>query len=236
MKTTDADTALVAAVVDSANLKSDRALGIDIGSGDFLENRVEQRNHVHVAVISLVTGIAVNGRSVDDGEVKLFVGSAKFDHQIEHLVDGAFRVGVGTVDLVHDDDDAQAAFQSMGQNETRLRLGALVSVNDEQCAIGHVQNALDLAAEVGMARGVDDVDLHALVRNSNVLGKDGDAALTFLIVRVQNAFLDFLILTECVRGPQKTVNQGGFAVINVGDDCNVAQILLLHSCFFPSMF
>ena len=124
----------------------------------------------------------------------------------------------------------------MGQNETRLRLGALVSVNDEQRAIGHVQNALNLAAEVGMARGIDDVDLHALVRNGDVLGKDGDAALTFLIVRVQNAFLDFLILTEYVRGPQKTVNQGGFAVVNVGDNCNVTQILLLHSCFFPSMF
>lgn len=40
-----------------------------------------------------------------------------------------------------------------------------------------MQNALDLATEVSVARSINHVDLDALVLNGDVLGKDGDAAL-----------------------------------------------------------
>src|SRR2546426_8810766 len=41
----------------------------------------------------------------------------------------------------------------------------------------HSQHALDLAAEIGMAGGVDDVDLDPPIADRGGLGQDGDALL-----------------------------------------------------------
>ena len=229
VQTADADTTLIAAVVDGADLQGHRTLGVNIGARDLVDDGVEQRDHIHVAVIGLQAGVTVDRGSVHHGEVKLLVGSTQLDHQVEHLVHSPLGIGVGAVDLVHDDHNAQAALKSMGKHETRLRLGSLISVHDKEGAVGHVQHALDLAAEVGMAGGVDDVDLDVLVVNGDVLGQDGDTALALLIVGVQNALLHFLVLTEHVGRPQQAVDQRGLTMVDVRDDGNVAKAFLLHT-------
>ena len=236
MQATNADATFVAAVVDGAHLHRNRAISVDVGRRNFLQNGIEQRNHVHIAVVVFITSVAIHGRSVDNREIELLVGSAKLDHEVEYLVDGGFGVGVGAVDFVHDNHDAQAGLESVRKHETRLGLGALICVDDEQSAVGHVQHALDLTAEVGVARGVDDVDLHALVVDGDVLRQNGDAALTFLIIRVEHALLDLLILAEHVGCAQKAVDHRGFAMVDVRDDCHVAKVFLLHLVFFPVLF
>ena len=70
----------------------------------------------------------------------------------------------------------------MLQNEAGLGHGALEGVDDEQSTVSHVQNALYLAAEVSVTRGVDDVDLHVLVGDGDVLGKDGDTTFFLQII------------------------------------------------------
>ena len=116
----------------------------------------------------------------------------------------------------------------MTQDETRLRHRALERVHDQQGAVGHVQHAFHLAAEIGMARRVDDVYLHVLVRDGNVLGEDRDPALAFLVVAVQNALGNLLVLAEHARCVQQPVDDGGLAVIDVCDDGHVAYVVLLH--------
>ena len=70
----------------------------------------------------------------------------------------------------------------MRKNETGLGLGAFISINNEQCAICHVENALHLATKVGMTGGVDNVDLSILVMDGDVLRENGNAALALLII------------------------------------------------------
>lgn len=65
----------------------------------------------------------------------------------------------------------------MTQHEAGLGHGALKGVDQQQGAVGHTQHALDLAAKVGVARSVDDVDLNVLVLDRDVLGENRDAAL-----------------------------------------------------------
>ena len=228
LQAADADTAFVAAVVNRANLKGHRTVDVNVGAGDLVDDGIEQGNHVHVAVVGVVAGIAVYRRSVYHGEVELFVGCAKLNHKVEHLVYRSIGVRVRAVDLVHNHHDAQAALEGVGKNEAGLGLRALVRINDEQGAIGHVQNALYLATEVGVARRVDNVDLDALVMNGNVLRENGDAALTFLIVGVKHALGNFLVLAEYVRRPEQAVDQGGFTVVNVRNDSHIADVFLFH--------
>ena len=122
----------------------------------------------------------------------------------------------------------------MFQHETRLGHGPLERVHDKQRAVGHVEHALHLAAEVGVARRIDDVDFHPVVRDRDVLRQDGDAALALLVVAVQHALFHLLVFAEYARRVQQPIDDGGFAVVDVRDDGNVANVLLLHGspvCF-----
>ena len=117
----------------------------------------------------------------------------------------------------------------MAQHEPGLGHGALKRIDQQQGAVGHAQHALYLAAEVGMARGVEDVDLHTLVLDGDILGQDGDAALALLVVGVQHALLHLLVGTEGIRCTQQFIDHRGLAVVNVSDYRDVPQVLYTHT-------
>ena len=135
---------------------------------------------------------------------------------------------VGAVDLVDNDDDAMTQLQRAGKDEARLRHGALGGVDEQDDAVDHLEDTLDLAAEVGMARGIDDVDLGVAVADGGVLGKDGDAALALKVVGVHDAVDDLLIFAVDAALLEHLVDQRGLAVVNVGNDGYVAKLFVLH--------
>ena len=73
-----------------------------------------------------------------------------------------------------------------------------------------------------MARGVDDIDLDALVVYRGVLSQNGNAALTLDVAGVHDALLYHLIFAESTSLLEHLVNQSGLAVVNVRDDGDVA--------------
>ncbi len=97
-----------------------------------------------------------------------------------------------------------------------------------------LQDALDLAAEVGVAWRVDDVDLGAAHLQGDVLGQDGDAALALQGVGVEDQTVltahepvEFAV-AEQAGLPHHLIDQGGFAVIDVGDNGHVTDIVSFH--------
>src|SRR2546425_1078958 len=83
--------------------------------------------------------------------------------------------------------------------------------------------------EIGVPGCVDDVDVDAAIGDGRVLRHDGDALLALEIDRVHDPFGDGLVLAEEPRLPQHGVDEGGLAVIDVGDDRDVANgVALLH--------
>ena len=56
------------------------------------------------------------------------------------------------------------------------------------------------------------------------LGQDGDAALFFEIVRIHHAFGDALVLAEGAGLLEQAVDERGLAMVDVGDDGDVAQL------------
>ena len=110
------------------------------------------------------------------------------------------------------------------EHVARLRHGALVGVHQQQHRVHHAEHPLDLAAEVGVAGGVDDVDEVVLPLHRAVLGADGDAALALEVVAVHHALVDVRVLAEHVRGAEDAVDQRRLAVVDVGDDGEVADL------------
>ena len=227
----DTDAANEVGVVDGHTLHGQGRGLVNLGRGHVVDDHIEQRVHVHIAVLGIMTGKAVDAAGVDDvlhGKLELVVGGAQVGHKVEAVVVGLLGVSTRTINLVDDDHDLEAGVDSVTQHEAGLGHGALKGVDQQQGAVGHTQHALDLAAKVGVARGVDDVDLNVLVLDRDVLGENRNAALTLLVVRVQDAVLDLLVGTEGVRGTQELVDHRRLAVVDVGDDGDVPQIVYAH--------
>ena len=86
------------------------------------------------------------------------------------------------------------------------------------------EDALHLAAEIGVAGRVDDIDAHVLPGDRGRLGHDGDAALFFEIVRIHDALGDALILAKRAGLLEQPVDERGLAVVDMGDDRDIAQL------------
>ena len=156
----DGDPADVLGEVERRAEHLQRAVGVDLGAGDLLDDQVEQGLDVpSVAPAGRAEAKPALARGEDVGEVELLLVGAEFDEGVEDLVEDLVRPGVGPVDLVDDHDRPELVRERLAQHELRLRHRPLEGVDQHEGAVGHLQGPLDLAAEVGVAGGVDDVDL-----------------------------------------------------------------------------
>ena len=159
----------------------------------------------------------------------LLVIIQQVQEQVVGLLHDFWDSSVAAVDLVDHKDDWQFLGQSLAEHEAGLGKRTLRGVDQEQHPIDHLQATLNFAAEVGVARRVDDVDgdgrtVRQPVTYGGVLGEDGDALLSLQVHRVQHPFLDSLADAKRPRLPEHRVDQGGLAMVDVGDDRYVPQI------------
>ena len=148
------------------------ASSLALGGGTSVDDGLEEGVHALVRVgVGVADDPALQGRAVDHREVGLVVGGAQFEEEVEGLVEGAVRVGVGAVDLVDHHDGAQAQAQRPHEHVAGLRHGAFVGVHQQQHRVDHGEHALHLAGEVGVAGRVDDVDEVAVPLDRAVLGR-----------------------------------------------------------------
>ena len=191
---------------------------------DRVHQHVHQRLQRRARVGRRERGAAGPGVRVDDRELDLVLGRAEVDEQLVDLVDDLGDARVRPVDLVDHEDHRQPALERLAQHEARLRQRALGRVDEQQHAVDHRQPALHLAAEVGVAGRVDDVELDAAVADRGVLGQDRDALLTLEVHRVHHAVVDVLVLPERAGLPQHGVDERRLAVVDVGDDRDVSEV------------
>ncbi len=86
-----------------------------------------------------------------------------------------------------------------------------------------------------MTRSIDDVDLGVLVMYGGVFGQNGNTALPLQIVGVHDAIHDLLIFAVYAALLEHLVHQGGFSVVNMGDDGYISQIIhVLHIQIYQS--
>jgi len=150
------------------------------------------------------------------------------DDALDLLLD-AVRIGRGEVDLVdHRHNGEVVVDREIGVGE-RLRLDALRGVDDQERSFAGGKAARDLVGEIDVAGGVDEVELVrlavvGLVEETDGAGLDGDAALA-LEVHVVEDLVHHLALGEGVGAFEDAVGQGRLAVVDVGDDGEVADAL-----------
>ena len=175
-------------------------------------------------------GVALVRTGEDVREIGQFVVGAQFKEQLERFVEHFVRPGVGAVDLVDDHNRLQPAFERLAQHEASLRHRAFGRIDEHQGSVGHVQHPLDLATEIGVARGIDEINLHPPIVDGDVFGQDRDAALVFQIIGVENTLAHQLARTVLAALAKHAIDQGCFAVIDVSNDRQVANIASAVGC------
>jgi hypothetical protein len=100
-------------------------------------------------------------------------------------------------------------------------------IDDQQHAVDHVHDAFDFAAEIGVARSIDDVNVVILVFKGGVFGANGNALLAFEVHGVHDPFLvgDGLVGAESTRLLQQAIDKRCFPMINMGNDGDITNML-----------
>jgi hypothetical protein len=187
-------------------------------------HQIEQRRHA--LILRPVGGgrhPAFLGGAVEDGKIELFLAGIEGGKEVEHFVHDHGRPRIRPVHLVDHHNGLEADLERLGHHELGLRQRALGGVHQDQRAVHHVEDALHFAAEIGMAWGVDDVDAGAVPVDRGDLGENGDAAFAFEIVGIHRPFRHALVLAEGAGLLQQAIDQSGLAMVDVGDDRQVAQ-------------
>ena len=220
--TANADNAQEAVVVQCRDLHLERTVTVYSWCWYVVDDRLVQRGHVfsHVGVVK--TSNTVQGRGVNHFEVQLFFGSTQVVEQVEDLVQNPVRTRAWTVNLVDHHDWTQAGFESLLGHETGLRHRAVLSVNQQQNGVNHRHYAFNFAAEVGVARGIHDVDVVAVPVDGGVFRQNGNTALFLLVVGVHHALVVELVALQGAGLTQEFVYQGGLTMVNVSNDGDVA--------------
>ena len=175
--------------------------------------------------MNLAHGEPVLRARVNDREIELLVVRLQLDEEIENHVEHLVRARVFAIDFIDHDDRFHLVLKRLAQNETRLRLRSIVRVHHEQNAIHHLHDALDFAAKIRVTRRVDDVHAIAVPLESGVLGPNGDPFFALQIHRIHHSLLDLLIGAEGAGLAQELVDERGLAVVDVGNDGNVTNLI-----------
>ena len=110
----------------------------------------------------------------------------------------------------------------------RLRLDALGAVDHQKRAFDRAHGAGDLVGEIDVTGGVDQVEHILLAIQGGVVDPDGlrldrDAALALDVHAVEH-LLFHVAQGHGVRLLDKTIGEGGFPVVDVRDDGEIADV------------
>jgi hypothetical protein len=161
----DAQAAEVARIIERAHLELQRAFDVALGLRNRAQDGLEQGTHrpafagAALRLRDVERGPALQRRGIHHRKVELVVVGAELVEEVERLIHDPLGTRAGAIDLVDDHDGLQSLLEGLHGDETRLRHGAFDRIDQEEHAVDHAEHALDLAAEVGVAGGVHDVDV-----------------------------------------------------------------------------
>ncbi len=132
------------------------------------------------------------------------------------------------VDLVDDGDDGQVMLHGQVEVGDRLGLYALGGVDQQEHPLAGGQRPRHLVREIHMARRVDQVEnvvppVLCAVGKGDGLALDRDPALTLDVHVVEQLVVEVAVFDHS-RVLDEPVGQRRFAVVDVGDNAEVADV------------
>ena len=215
------DRAAVAVVVAVKDQRPQGRVGIALGGWNPLDDRGQE-------VVDPDAGL---GAGLD--HLRGFDGEALL-HLTEHLV----HPGVHEIDLVDHRHDRQIQVDRRVGIGHRLGLDSLKGIDEQQRAFAAREAPGNLVVEVDVPRRVDQVELVQLplvpVFHPHRPGLDRDPTLPLELHVVEHLLLELTLFHRAGR-LQQPVGQRALAMVDVGDDRKIADVLAVHGGIVPRM-
>src|SRR5581483_7164192 len=229
----DGDAAAVGIVVECADQQLRWAGGVNQRRWYVLEDGTKERPQIGRQLVRRRPGAALAGDGVEHRIRELLRIVRQLEEEIGDLLNDLGGTGILAVDLIDDHQRAQAELERQPKDEARLWQRPFGSVDEQQAAVGHREGALDLAAEVGVARRIDQIDLYLARLDGGILGEDGDPALALQLIGVHDQLAGGGGIAENLALLEQVVDERGLAVIDVRDHRDIAQLLAArkHRCW-----
>src|ERR1700722_7404865 len=219
----DGDTAEKIAIVEIRDLDLQRSRRISRWRWNRSDNFIEQRLKVRGGIAKFTVRDAGLRIRVDDWKVELVFGGVEIDKEIVNFVEHFGRTRIGPVDFIQDDNRRKFCGERFLQHVARLRQRPFARVHENEDPIHHPESALDFTAKIAVTGRVDDIDFRVVIGERGVLGENRDAPFAFEIVRVHHPLDEFLVGAEDAALAEHGVDKGGLAVVDVGDDGDIAN-------------
>lgn len=141
----------------------------------------------------------------DAGEARVGFGGSEFEF------------GDQAVEFVEDEAGGEALDPALAEDGVGLDVDALDGVHQEESAVAEAGGGGDLAAEVDVAGGVDEVHGVALVpeEDGGALHGDGAPLLLVQVVHEADATGQLRVDDAAARRGDEVVGEGGLAVVDV---------------------
>ena len=171
----------------------------------------------------------------------------KIEEQFVRLIHHFGDARVGAVGLVDDEDYGKLRLERFAKHKSGLGKWTFRGIDQENDPVDHLQPALDLATEVRVAWCVDHVDddralsTRPGIVDRGVLRQDCDALFFLKVIGIHHPVDEFAMRGECASLAKHLIDESGLAVVDVGDDGNVSdviasgEILFSHSKSVPDL-
>ena len=183
--------------------RSDQHLGgtlQGLGFRNIFNDSIQQGGDIFRRLLPIVWHPSLLGWTVDGREIELFFGRVQIEHQVENHLLYLVRAAVGFVHFVYDYNRFQSDLDRFLQYKTGLGHRTFKRIDQQQTAIGHVQDTFHLTTEVGVSRCVDDVDFVTLIINRYIFRQDGNPSLAFQVIAVEELVRLGLSFAEKLSG------------------------------------
>ena len=207
----DAPVAIVDAIEDEGLQGGFR---IALGGGDIGDDALQ-----HLVDIDTVFGGDAGGIHGGDAD------------DILDLVADPLGIGGRQVNLIDDGEDLQTVIYCQIAVGKGLRFDALGGIDNENSALTGGQRPADLIVEIDMAGGINEIEVIGFAVIGFIIqrdgaGLDGDTALPLQLHIIQDLIFH-ITLGNRFGGFQDAVGEGALAVIDMGDDAEIADVVLI---------
>ena len=216
------DTSNVIVVVNGRYKHLKISIKVALGSRHIIKNSLKEGSKIASLLVRRVGCSTRTTRAVKHGGVDLIVVSTEVYKKLKDLVLNLDKTGIGLVDLVYTYDDLVVKLKCALKNESCLRHRTFSCINKKDNSVYHLENTLDLTAEIRVSGSIDNVDLNVLIVYRRVLCENGNTPFLLDIIRVHYASNGLLIFSVYTTLLEQSVNKRCFAVFNVRDYCNVS--------------
>ncbi len=164
----DTDSSHILIIINGADQNLGLSLRISFRSRNIFKNRLKKRGHVLFRIIDILFGKSGSCGCVNERALQLFIRCIQIHKQFQNLIHHIIRSGFRAVYFIDADYNRKIQIQCLSQNKFRLRHRALICVHNKDNAVNHLKNPLNLAAEIGMARRINDVDFRTIIIDRSI--------------------------------------------------------------------